>query len=145
MGGAVAPLGHPLVPPRAKNKPKPGSVPYYMTQETTTKTYSIFLELLFRAPLNKHLQATNQVRKGLLEAGAMRQGLSETLLQQQIKEACSSKEYVFARQMLGHTIFSGLKGKQICSTIDQRGRAILPEKLVPIIPQILVDFRVIIP
>ena len=57
------------------------------------------------------MQATNQIEKGLREAGAMIRTLKVNSLKQQIKSACISNEYVFARQMVGHAIYSVAKGK----------------------------------
>lgn len=60
--------------------------------------------------MNKNLQAMNQIQNGMLEAGAMNDSANEASLLKQIQQACSAKQYLFARQLLGHNIYNLRKG-----------------------------------
>ena len=62
-----------------------------------------------RIPLNKNLQAINQIQNGMLEANAMRRSVSKNRLLQHIKQACNAKQFIFGRQMLGHQIYNAGK------------------------------------
>ena len=71
--------------------------------------------LPYRAPYNKYLEAINQVEKGLLDAAAMRQSRRiaqrhAARLKSAVVEATQNREYVYARKMLGHTIYATLLG-----------------------------------
>ncbi len=66
--------------------------------------------ICFRAPVNQRMQAINQIEKGIRDAGMMSNGQSVEQLIRLIKKACIAKEYVFAREMLGHAIFKAAKG-----------------------------------
>eukprot|EP00794_Sanderia_malayensis_P015844 gene15844-17441_t len=71
-----------------------------------------------KAPLNKFLQATNQIEKGVRDAGVMGRGQNVNTLKQHVQKACNSKKFIFARQMLGHAIYNYAKAK----SSKRRGR-----------------------
>lgn len=65
-----------------------------------------------KIPLNKNLQAINQIQNGMLEANAMRRSVSKNRLLQHIKQACNAKQFIFGRQMLGHQIYNAAKTRK---------------------------------
>lgn len=73
-------------------------------------TFDVFFLLNSRIPLNKNLQAMNQIQNGMLEAGAMNTSLNESEILQQILKASFAKQYNFARQLVGHCIYNWRKG-----------------------------------
>ena len=67
--------------------------------------------------MNKNLQAMNQIQNGMLEAEAMIEGIDVAIIQEQIKKACDARQYIIARQLLGHNIYSIRKGKVACNSV----------------------------
>ena len=60
----------------------------------------------------------NQILNGMMEAGAMGRGIKLDKIQKQLIDACYANQYVVARKMTGHNIYSMRKGIQIflCGT-----------------------------
>ena len=66
----------------------------------------------FRVSRNKNLHAMNQILNGIMEAGAMGRGIKLDKIQKQLIDACYANQYVVARQMAGHNIYTMRKGTQ---------------------------------
>jgi len=62
-----------------------------------------------KIPLNKNLQAMNQVQFGMLEAGAMKESIGKEIIEKQILEACDAKQYILARKLIGYKIYNAFK------------------------------------